>query len=92
MRALISPKEAFEHEYISGYETDESGKMRSIKTTIENCTRVADVCSQEFPVASPLFWVDCPDNAAADVWAYKEGVVFELPQNAKLPSTPVQEV
>lgn len=32
--------------------------------------RVAEVMSSEFPVAAPLFWVDCPDEVVADMWIY----------------------
>lgn len=32
--------------------------------------RVAEVMSSEFPVAEPLFWVDCPDEVVADMWIY----------------------
>ena len=28
--------------------------------------RVADVATQEFEIAEPLFWVDCPDDLVAD--------------------------
>ena len=32
--------------------------------------RVAEVMLSEFPVAEPLFWVDCPDEVVADMWIY----------------------
>lgn len=32
--------------------------------------RVAEVCSSEFPIAEPLYWVDCPDYVMADFWVY----------------------
>lgn len=32
--------------------------------------RVAEVCSQTFEVASPLFWVDCADDVVADQFWY----------------------
>lgn len=32
--------------------------------------RVAEVMPSEFPVAEPLFWVDCPDEVVADMWIY----------------------
>jgi hypothetical protein len=92
MKALISPNEPRAHEYISGYETDEAGKVRAVRVLIEGCARVADVSPQEFSVAPPLFWVDCPENTAADLWAYKDGVVFELPQSVSPPTTSVQDI
>lgn len=32
--------------------------------------RVAEVSAQEFEVAAPLFWTDCPDDCVADAWYY----------------------
>lgn len=32
--------------------------------------RVAEVATQTFEVASPLFWTDCPDDCVADQWYY----------------------
>jgi hypothetical protein len=32
--------------------------------------RVAEVTNGEFEVASPLFWIDCPDGCLADIWYY----------------------
>lgn len=28
--------------------------------------KVVDIAIQEFPVAEPLFWVDCPDNCPSN--------------------------
>ena len=39
----------------------------------EDGFRVAEV-GNEFPVADPLFWVDCPDHIVADQFWYKDGV------------------
>lgn len=36
--------------------------------------RVAEVITQEFEVAAPLFWTDCPDDCVADVWYYDTSV------------------
>lgn len=41
--------------------------------------RIAEVCEQEFPVANPLFFVDCPNECVADQWYYSDGQVFEKP-------------
>lgn len=34
-------------------------------------TQVCQVEEQDFPVASPLYWVDCPDNVTTE-WTYEE--------------------
>jgi hypothetical protein len=37
---------------------------------IPNAERVAEVTSQPFDVAPPLFWVSCADDVVADQWYY----------------------
>lgn len=37
---------------------------------VEIGERVADTATQEFPIAPPLFWVDCADDVEADVYYY----------------------
>lgn len=32
--------------------------------------RVAQVSDTTFPIAPPLFWVDCADDVVADQWYY----------------------
>lgn len=32
--------------------------------------RVAEVTTNEFEVAPPLFWTDCDDSCVADLWYY----------------------
>lgn len=41
--------------------------------------RIAQVEQNEFPVAAPLFWTDCPDDCIADVWWYYNGVCEVMP-------------
>ena len=41
--------------------------------------RIAEVRENEFPVASGLFWVDCPDECLADLWYYSEGQCLPKP-------------
>jgi hypothetical protein len=48
--------------------------------------RVAQVSDQEFPVAEPLFWVDCPDATHADM-VYVDGAFIEY----VVPSQPEPE-
>lgn len=42
-------------------------------------SRVAQVNNEIFPVAPPLFWVDCPNNCVADLWYYLEGKLYIKP-------------
>jgi hypothetical protein len=42
--------------------------------------RIAQVEQNEFPVAAPLFWTDCPDDCVADVWWYYQDVCQPIPQ------------
>jgi hypothetical protein len=42
--------------------------------------RIAQVEQNEFPVAAPLFWTDCPDDCVADVWWYYNGTCEVMPQ------------
>lgn len=48
--------------------------------------RVAAVVAEEFPVAEPFYWVDCPDDCVQDKWIYIDGQFVEVidPQ-AELP-------
>lgn len=48
----------------------ETKKYTPVFTEIPNSDRVAEVAAAEFPVASPLFWVDCADDVVADLWYY----------------------
>jgi hypothetical protein len=41
--------------------------------------RIAQVEQNEFPVAEPLFWTECPDDCVADVWWYYNGVCEVMP-------------
>ena len=82
-KALIAPNETVS--YISGW----TG-IEPIFTTIKNAGRVAEVTGASFPVAAPLFWVDCLDAVIADQWYYDtENKTFSVvPENAELPEQP----
>lgn len=42
-------------------------------------TRVAQVTEEDFPVAAPLFWVECPDEVAAETHHWTgEGFALNL--------------
>jgi hypothetical protein len=44
---------------------------KALISPLEN-NRVCEITSAEFPVAEPLFWVDCPDEVEAE-WVYVDG-------------------
>lgn len=52
--------------------------------------RVAEVVTQEFEVAQPLFWVDCPDDCIADQWYYNTSTNICEPK--PIQPEPVNEV
>jgi hypothetical protein len=80
MKALISPNESFDLSWISSWDGD-----TPVYSEILYCQRVAEVRITPFDIASPLHWVDCPDECVADQWYYKDGAVYIKPQNVKKP-------
>lgn len=42
----------------------------------QESNRIAEVLLTSFPVAEPLYWVDCPDNCQKD-WTYVNGQFIE---------------
>lgn len=42
--------------------------------------RVCETAQQEFPVARPLFWVDCEDSVEADRYYYSNGDILIIPE------------
>ena len=48
--------------------------------------RVADVRREEYDVAQPLFWVECPEDCVKDFWAYVNGKLVDItPQPEEAP-------
>jgi hypothetical protein len=45
--------------------------MKALISPQEN-NRICQVEAQDFPVADPLFWADCPDNCTTE-WTYVDG-------------------
>ena len=78
MKALISPNESFTLSWVSSWNESEA-----VYSEILGCQRVAQVepDNQAFPVAEPLFWLDCPDECQADAWYFKDGQVFVKPES-----------
>lgn len=64
--ALIDPRDAVNK--IVGWSS--TTPPTPIYEAIPNSARVAEVSDQTFPVAEPLFWVDCADDVVADQWYY----------------------
>lgn len=83
--ALISPNES-PIQYISGWTTDTPPEP--ILTPIVNSCRVAEVETQTFEVALPLFWTPCDDDVVADQFYYNTGdkEIYPVPTPAPYPS------
>ena len=57
--------------------------MKALISPSEN-NRICQVDAQDFPVAEPLFWADCPDNCTTE-WTYDNGTF--LPPAPPAPPT-----
>jgi hypothetical protein len=68
-----------------------TGKYNPVFTEIPNSDRVAEVAVADFPVCPPLFWVDCADDIAPDVWYYDNAnqTIVLVPPPAPHPVTNV---
>jgi len=75
MKALINPNE--EAKYVSAWNNKEP-----VYTVLGQ--RVCDVAENEFPVAEPLFWLDCNSDVVADLYYYDTNIqsVIAKPQQA----------
>lgn len=67
-KALISPNETVS--YLSGWTSNKP--YQPIYSVIADAARVAEICDVDFPIAPPLFWIDCADNVVADEWYYNK--------------------
>ena len=67
MKALISPNEG-PISYVASW-TDEE-PIQPIRENYPNSARVAQIVEDDktFPLAEPMFWTDCSDDAVADRW------------------------
>ena len=63
-KALISPTE------VPQYITSWVDQKPPVLEPIPNSARLAEVATEAFPVAGPLFWVDCGDDVVADQHYY----------------------
>ena len=88
-KALVSPNESVS--YISEWVPVSTNVYTPVITTIVGGERVAEVMDTPFEVASPLFWVDCPDNTVADQFYYESQTQQVLPKPGDAPyPEPVQ--
>lgn len=55
--------------------------------------RVCEVADAAFPVAEPLFWVECPDDTKASEVGYLNGVLVPLtyPEEVPMYTMPVSD-
>ena len=85
--ALISPNEQVF--WLSGW----TETIEPIYTPISNAERIAEVADASFPVAPPLFWIDCADNVVADQFYYNkiDQTIFPVPDPTP-PPEPVPPV
>lgn len=62
----------FQLQYVSSWspDPDHPGKYIPVYSPVPNGQRVAEVSAAPFPVAQPLYWLDCPDDIVADINYY----------------------
>jgi hypothetical protein len=84
MKALISPNELNEMNYISEWEIDEEKNYIPTYSVFTGCMRVAEVRKDDevFDVSKPLFWIDCPDECNPNDYLYKDGEFILRPIDA----------
>jgi hypothetical protein len=52
--------------------------MKALISPLESVStgvRIAQVGAQQFEVANPLYWVDCPSDCNASTWFYNEATL-----------------
>jgi hypothetical protein len=92
MKALIDTLETVNHvvDWVLNPNWDQVNprtKYLPINETIPNAARVCEVEEQDFPVAEPLFWVDCANDVVADQFYYDTTTSQILPiVNAPYPN------
>lgn len=84
-QALIDPTTTVQ--YVSSWRLVQN-KYVPVYTTISNSARVAEVTSNSFPVATPLFWVTCSPTVVADMYYYDTVTLFisKIPDPAVKPT------
>lgn len=91
-KALIDP--TAQVYYISAWNNPvpPSTTYTPANTLLENSARVAEVAASDFPVAQPLFWVECADDIVADQWYYDTSTqqIIVVPPNAPYPAPVIE--
>lgn len=85
--ALIDPNAS-----VQNFTWVSDGKGNWVKEfyDIPNAERVAEVTTQPFDVAPPLFWISCDDTIVADQWYYDK--VTQQFVQIVYPAPPVAQV
>lgn len=89
--ALVDPRDAVDN--VVGW-IPNTNPPQPIIQVIPNSARVAEVADQTFPVAEPLFWIDCADDVVADQWYYDTDTqaIIVIPNPAPKPSAADQPI
>jgi hypothetical protein len=66
MKALIDP--TTQVQYVSSWTA--KAPYKPIFSVYANSARICQTQETEFPVAEPLFWIDCSDTISADEYYY----------------------
>ena len=85
--ALISPNEQVQ--YISAWVLMD-GTYEPIYSVAGQ--RVAEVAQNIFPVAPPLFWVECADDVTAETYCYVDNACVVIPPDVPKPESVQQAI
>jgi hypothetical protein len=78
--------------YIAYWTKQQDGTYIPVNQYYENSAAVCEVVDSEFPVAEPLFWVDCTDTVIAYQYYYDTSDnTIKLIVNAPYPEEPTME-
>jgi hypothetical protein len=90
MKALISPNEIVSISYVTNWELIETD-YHPVCETITDCVRIAEVVQDdnEFEVAHPLHWIECPSDCTPNTYYYKNNVFIKIPEEPVKPSLSV---
>jgi hypothetical protein len=88
MKALISPDE--NAQYISGWNNPVPPSKLYTPIYTACGERIVQVQEDEFPVALPLFWIDCANNVTPEINCYDGDTqtIILIPPNAADPNPP----